>query len=137
MLKPGFELHISSISTLTRQTLCAAMDKQDPMGRDWCLLAVKMGLMEKVPKLEPSSAAAHQRDASQMAKLLDEWEMEASSTIGNRLCLFYAYAYMQIRGKLCFIWWSRLPVKDIAVCVCVLWIAEDHENDHSLMPVCI
>lgn len=83
MLKPGFELHISSISTLTRQTLCAAMDKQDPMGRDWCLLAVKMGLMEKVPKLEPTSAAAHQRDASQMAKLLDEWEMEASSTIGN------------------------------------------------------
>ncbi|XP_059080756.1 death-associated protein kinase 1-like isoform X2 [Tigriopus californicus] len=81
-LQPGYEVHISSISTLTRQSLCSAMDAPDPMGKDWCLLAVKMGLADKVPKLDRSGSKILSHP-SQMAKLLDEWETSSNSTIGE------------------------------------------------------
>ena len=71
-------LHISSISTLTRQSLCALLDTEDQLGRDWCLLAVRMGLIDKVPKLEGAK-----RGQSQMGKLLDEWERQPASSIGK------------------------------------------------------
>jgi len=41
MLQPGIDLTASAISTLTRQNLCSLLDPEDPMGRDWCLLAVR------------------------------------------------------------------------------------------------
>ena len=75
---PGTLLHISSISTLTRQCLCALLDTEDQLGRDWCLLAVRMGLIDKVPKLEGA-----RRGQSQMGKLLDEWERQPASSIGE------------------------------------------------------
>ena len=78
LLLPGTLLHISSISTLTRQSLCALLDPEDALGRDWCLLAVRMGLIEKVPKLEGA-----RRGQSQMGKLLDEWERQPASSIGE------------------------------------------------------
>ena len=71
-------LHISSISTLTRQSLCALLDTEDKLGRDWCLLAVRMGLIDKVPKLEGAK-----RGQSQMGKLLDEWQRQPASSIGK------------------------------------------------------
>ena len=73
-------LHISSISTLTRQSLCALLDTEDKLGRDWCLLAVRMGLIDKVPKLEGAK-----RGQSQMGKLLDEWQRQpaTASSIGK------------------------------------------------------
>jgi death-associated protein kinase len=71
-------MHISTISTLTRQSLCSLLDPEDQLGRDWCLLAVRMGLIDKVPKLEGA-----RRGQSQTAKLLDEWEKHQSSTIGK------------------------------------------------------
>ncbi len=75
----GIDLHASSLSTLTRQGLCQLLDPQDPMGRDWCLLAVKMGLADKVPRLEGET-----KGQSQMAKILDEWEAaDARNTIGE------------------------------------------------------
>ena len=49
---PGPDLHVSSISTVTRQSLCHLLDGPHPLGRDWCLLAVQLGLSEKVPKLD-------------------------------------------------------------------------------------
>ena len=81
VLKPGTDLHISAISTLTRQMLCQLLDPPDPMGRDWCLLAVRLEMSEKVPKLD-SGIESRQRN-SQTARVLDEWERNASSTIGN------------------------------------------------------
>ena len=77
VLKPGTELHISAISTLTRQLICQLLDPVDPMGKDWCLLAVKLGLVDKLPKLDTSV-----NKASQTARLLDEWEQNSSSRIG-------------------------------------------------------
>ena len=70
VLKPGTDLHISAISTLTRQILCQLLDPVDPLGKDWCLLAVKLGLVEKLPKLETTGG----NKLSQTARLLDEWE---------------------------------------------------------------
>jgi death-associated protein kinase len=84
LLKPGSVLHISEISTLTRQILSHLLDPEDKMGKDWCLLAVRMGLTDKVPKLEGGKATA-QRGLSQTAKLLDEWERGKSSSIGDLL----------------------------------------------------
>ena len=78
VLKPGTDLHISAISTLTRQILCQLLDPVDPLGKDWCLLAVKLGLVDKLPKLETSVG----NKISQTARLLDEWEHQPSSKIG-------------------------------------------------------
>jgi hypothetical protein len=81
LLKAGTDLHISEISTLTRQTLSHLLDSKDRLGKDWCLLAVRMGLTDKVPKLEGGNRAKGQ---SQTAKLLDEWERKGkSSSIGQ------------------------------------------------------
>ena len=48
---------------------------------DWCLLAVKLGLVDKLPKLDTSSGVLNK--ASQTARLLDEWEQHTSSKIGE------------------------------------------------------
>ena len=42
------DLDISEVSTLTRQALSHLLDAPDRLGKDWCLLAVKMGLTDKV-----------------------------------------------------------------------------------------
>ena len=77
VLKPGTDLHISAISTLTRQLLCQLLDPVDPLGKDWCLLAVKLGLIDKLPKLETTAG----NKISQTARLLDEWEHHPRSII--------------------------------------------------------
>ena len=77
-------MHISAISTLTRQMLCQLLDPSDPMGRDWCLLAVRLEMADKVPKLD----AASEKISSQTARVLDEWERNASSTIGAESFVF-------------------------------------------------
>ncbi|XP_071743996.1 death-associated protein kinase 1 isoform X3 [Lepeophtheirus salmonis] len=79
ILKPGIFLPVKSLSTLTRQLLCQKLDPTDPLGKDWCLLAVKMGLSDRVPKLENTSSS------SQTLRLLDEWEQK-HITDTNSLC---------------------------------------------------
>jgi len=73
----GCDLHVTSISTVTRQALCQLLDPVDPLGKDWCLLAVQMGLQDKVPKLDVASGSY-----SQTARLLDEWGNNTTSTVG-------------------------------------------------------
>jgi len=82
LLTSGMELDISEVSTLTRQALSHLLDAPDRLGKDWCLLAVKMGLTDKVPKLEGGNRA---RGQSQTAKLLDEWERRGNSNKINDL----------------------------------------------------
>ena len=77
-LVPGHLLHVSSMSTVTRQALCQLLDPPHNMGKDWCMLAVQMGLSHKVPKLDVGAGSY-----SQTARLLDEWATDTSSTIGN------------------------------------------------------
>ena len=78
MLVKGPDLHVSSMSTVTRQSLCQLLDAPHPMGNDWCMLAVQMGLMDKVPKLDVGAGSY-----SQTARLLDEWANDTASTIGE------------------------------------------------------
>jgi death-associated protein kinase len=59
--------------------LCQLLDPPDPMGRDWCLLAVRLEMADKVPKLDGNDLT---KTSSQTARVLDEWEQNASSTIG-------------------------------------------------------
>ena len=78
LLVPGSELHVSSMSTVTRQSLCQLLDPPHSMGKDWCMLAVQMGLSHKVPKLDVGAGSY-----SQTARLLDEWANDTDSTIGQ------------------------------------------------------
>jgi hypothetical protein len=48
----GINLPISIFSLKTRQLLCRLFDKQDKMGRDWCLLAIALQQQHLIPKLD-------------------------------------------------------------------------------------
>ena len=74
--------------------LCQLLDPADPMGRDWCLLAVQLEMTDKVPKLDGGSSHESKKVCSQTARVLDEWEQNASSTIGN-YCLFFVQQHIK------------------------------------------
>ena len=76
--------------------LCQLLDPADPMGRDWCLLAVQLEMTDKVPKLDGGSSHESKKVCSQTARVLDEWEQNASSTIGKFIStnfFFYTIKY--------------------------------------------
>ena len=50
-------------------------------------MAVKLGLVDKLPKLDTSSGVLNK--ASQTARLLDEWEQHTSSKIGEDRQVFH------------------------------------------------
>lgn len=102
MLKSGADSHINTISTLTRQNLCRLLDREDPFGRDWCLLAIKMGLADKLPKMDQTGGA--RRGQSQMGRLLDEWELKPTSSIGK-------YNFKEIRYVL-----KRFSLSMLLIC---------------------
>ncbi|XP_064461428.1 death-associated protein kinase 1-like isoform X2 [Ornithodoros turicata] len=83
----GPQAHASQLSLLTRQRLGAALDPPEKLGRDWCLLAVQLGMTDRLPELDPSSGAncksegAKQR--SPIARLLGEWTLVMDSTMGH------------------------------------------------------
>lgn len=62
----GDEIPVAALSTVCRQQLCRLLDPPDPMGRDWCLLAVKLGLSDRIAALDCG-------ETSHTARLLDEW----------------------------------------------------------------
>eukprot|EP00096_Caligus_rogercresseyi_P009166 TRINITY_DN3065_c0_g1_i1.p1 TRINITY_DN3065_c0_g1~~TRINITY_DN3065_c0_g1_i1.p1 ORF type:complete len:708 (-),score=157.10 TRINITY_DN3065_c0_g1_i1:362-2485(-) len=94
ILKPGIFLPVKSLSTLTRQLLCQKLDPIDPMGKDWCLLAVKMGLADRVPKLENSSTSS-----SQTLRLLDEWEQKQLSEDNKQVAIGDLMRYCDKMGR--------------------------------------
>jgi death-associated protein kinase len=74
----GDELPITALSTVCRQQLCRLLDPPDPMGKDWCLLAVQLDLAEKVAVLDAAGSSC-----SRTALLLDEWAKDTASGIGK------------------------------------------------------
>ena len=72
----GPELHVSSISTVTRQALCNLLDAPHPLGRDWCLLAVQLGLSEKVPKLDIGAGSYSQTARYTLLKMVIDNTMD-------------------------------------------------------------
>jgi len=78
VLLTGDELPVTALSTVCRQQLCKLLDPPDPMGKDWCLLAVQLGLGDKVSMLDAAGSSS-----SRTAKLLDEWAKDKASGIGK------------------------------------------------------
>lgn len=76
----GVDLPISYLPINARQRLCEIMDPQDPMGRDWCLLAVTLGLETCLPSLDSNSNQCE----SKTERTLEEWlNVEAGATVGQ------------------------------------------------------
>lgn len=48
----GIDLPISIFTLKTRQLLCRLFDKQDKMGRDWCILAIALQQQHLIPTLD-------------------------------------------------------------------------------------
>lgn len=86
----GTDIHISDVPLLARRKLCRMLDPPDAMGKDWCLLAMNLGLTELVAKhSNGTSNGATELDSSQAAQqpsptaaLLQEWSGRADSTVG-------------------------------------------------------
>ncbi|CAF1223513.1 unnamed protein product [Didymodactylos carnosus] len=66
-LEMGVDLSISTLSLVTRQLLCRLFDKQDSMGRDWCLLAIALSMQHLIPLLDTEDLYK-----SKTEQLLDE-----------------------------------------------------------------
>ncbi|XP_028661378.2 death-associated protein kinase 1 [Erpetoichthys calabaricus] len=80
----GMDIHISDISLLARRKLSRLLDPQDAMGKDWCLLAMNLGLTDLVAKY--STGNGTQRDnkfhLSPTSILIEEWSTSPDSTVG-------------------------------------------------------
>jgi len=71
------QLHINNLSIITKQRLCAILDPPDPLGKDWCMLGIKLGLADKLPKLDPDSSL----EISPTWKILEECRQNEKCTI--------------------------------------------------------
>lgn len=95
----GTDVHISDVCLLARRKLCRMLDPPDALGKDWCLLAMNLGLTELVAKYsalgtlngtpegldseaEPDSPERSPAPPSPTAALLQEWSGRADSTVG-------------------------------------------------------
>lgn len=90
----GTDIHISDVPLLARRKLCRMLDPPDAMGKDWCLLAMNLGLTELVAKYSngtPNGTSELDSDPdsqqgvlqpSPTAALLQEWSRRAGSTVG-------------------------------------------------------
>ncbi|XP_075903367.1 death-associated protein kinase 1 isoform X2 [Nelusetta ayraudi] len=80
----GGQVHVADVPPLARRRLCRMLDPQDALGKDWCLLAMNLGLSELVARLGGSGgvAGAAAGGPSPTAALLQEWSGRADSTVG-------------------------------------------------------
>lgn len=67
---------IRDIPLKTRVELCRMLDPPDPFGRDWCLLALQLGVQEDVPSIDTSSDMGSPTD-----KLLLAWDNKNHETV--------------------------------------------------------
>lgn len=70
----GIEVPITQMSEYTRRMVCVYLDKVDPMGRDWSILAFLLGLQDVLPLLEETinSNGTHLK-LSKCDYVLTEW----------------------------------------------------------------
>ena len=77
-ITPGIELHAHFLSLHARRRLSMLLDPPDPMGRDWCLLAVALGMTDDLPQVDQSES---QVVRSKTDTILDMWAQDRNSTI--------------------------------------------------------
>uniref|UniRef100_A0A1A8HZX3 non-specific serine/threonine protein kinase n=3 Tax=Nothobranchius TaxID=28779 RepID=A0A1A8HZX3_NOTKU len=82
----GRDVHISDVPLLARRKLSRMLDPPDAMGKDWCLLAMNLGLTDLVAKHSNGTADSDSQKAelqpSPTAALLQEWSRQPGSTVG-------------------------------------------------------
>lgn len=78
----GMDIHASDLSLLTRRKLSRLLDPPDPMGKDWCLLAMNLGLPDMVAKHNVNTRASRDFLPSPVHALLQEWTSYPESTVG-------------------------------------------------------
>ncbi len=82
----GVDLHLTDLPVLTRRQLSMLLDPPDPMGKDWCLLALSVGLVDKVPLLDspngPKGPVSLDESDSPTERTLQEWGNDPQCTIG-------------------------------------------------------
>ncbi|KAM6165186.1 LOW QUALITY PROTEIN: death-associated protein kinase 1-like [Erethizon dorsatum] len=78
----GMDIHVSDLSLLTRRKLSRLLDPPDPMGKDWCLLAMNLGLPDLVAKYNSNTGAPGDFLPSPVHALLQEWTSYPESTVG-------------------------------------------------------
>jgi len=78
-LVPGLEMHVSQLPLEAQRQLCSLLDPADPTGRDWCLLAVRLGLSTELPVVEgdPDSAG------SPTDRVLSLWSADNDATLSK------------------------------------------------------
>ena len=72
----GGDLPITELSTYCQTSLAQLLDPPDPLGKDWCLLAVKLDMGHKIASLDNSFTL------SKTLALLDLWGKSKEATIG-------------------------------------------------------
>uniref|UniRef100_A0A6Q2Z5B6 Non-specific serine/threonine protein kinase n=1 Tax=Esox lucius TaxID=8010 RepID=A0A6Q2Z5B6_ESOLU len=78
----GRDVHISQVSLLARRKLCRLLDPPDALGKDWCLLAMNLGLTDLVAKHSSTTTNDPSLQASPTAELLQDWSVRPDSTVG-------------------------------------------------------
>lgn len=77
----GMDHHVSDLNVLVRRKLSRLLDAPDPMGKDWCLLAMNLGLPELVAKYNASNGTQKDFTESPICSLLQEWRNVPESTV--------------------------------------------------------
>lgn len=86
-------LPVRELSIGCRRVLSALMDPPDPLGKDWCLLAVQLGLTESVAHLDAAVHPSHPTQSptlSQTNALLERWTQteDSEATLGEeKFCI--------------------------------------------------
>ncbi|KAH0628215.1 hypothetical protein JD844_009082 [Phrynosoma platyrhinos] len=78
----GMDIHVSDLNLLTRRKLSRLLDPPDPMGKDWCLLAMNLGLPDLVAKYNTNNGNQHDFIPSPSYALLHEWGNAPESSVG-------------------------------------------------------
>uniref|UniRef100_A0A2I3N2W0 Death associated protein kinase 1 n=1 Tax=Papio anubis TaxID=9555 RepID=A0A2I3N2W0_PAPAN len=79
----GMDIHASDLNLLTRRKLSRLLDPPDPLGKDWCLLAMNLGLPDLVAKYNTNNGAPKDFLPSPLHALLREWTSYPESTVGT------------------------------------------------------
>ncbi|KAK1792357.1 hypothetical protein P4O66_012316, partial [Electrophorus voltai] len=82
----GRDVPASEIGYLARRKLCRLLDPPDALGKDWCLLAMNLGLSELAAKYSTGTNGTPPLDPfsvpSPTAALLQEWSQRSDATVG-------------------------------------------------------
>jgi death-associated protein kinase len=100
----GLAMHVSQIPLDTRRRLCILLDPPDPFGRDWCMLAVTLGLSSKLPSVEGGLDAL----ASPTDRVLMLWSEDHTASISALLAALTTLGRMDAVGTI----HSTIPVFD-------------------------